>query len=83
MTNESKDTGGPAFPRPGDFNPQTGMTLRDYFAAKAMQGLIAHEERAKQLGSHNLGDFDVRVAVCAYRYADAMLKAKEQNESTN
>jgi hypothetical protein len=54
-----------------------GMTLRDYFAAKAMQGLIAHEERAKQLGSHNLGDFDVRVAVAAYRYANAMLKARE------
>jgi hypothetical protein len=54
------------------------MSLRDYFAAKAMQGLIAHEERAKQLGSHNLGDFDVRVAVCAYRYADAMLKARAQ-----
>ena len=56
---------------------QGGMTLRDYFAAKAMQGLIAHEERAKQLGSHNLGDFDERVAVAAYRYADAMLKARE------
>jgi hypothetical protein len=55
----------------------TGMTLRDYFAAKAMQGLIAHEERAKQLGSHNLGDFDERVAVAAYRYANAMLKARE------
>ena len=53
------------------------MTLRDYFAAEAMQGLIAHEERAKQIGSHNLGDFDVRVAVAAFRYADAMLKARE------
>ena len=82
MTNESKDTGGPAFPCEGvvtnDGILYEGMTLRDYFAAKAMQGLIAHEERAKQLGSHNLGDFDVRVAVCAYRYADAMLKAREQ-----
>ena len=70
----------PAFPSPrweGWGSPQEGMTLRDYFAAKAMQGLIAHEERAKQLGSHNLGDFDVRVAVAAYRYADAMLKARE------
>ena len=76
----SKDTGGPAFPVPGlhENNDYDGMTLRDYFAAKAMQGLIAHEERAKQLGSHNLGDFDVRVAVCAYRYADAMLKARQQ-----
>jgi hypothetical protein len=69
----------PAFPQnPTNFDPLThGMTLRDYFAARAMQGLIAHEERAKQLGSHNLGDFDVRVAVAAYRYADAMLKARE------
>ena len=70
----------PAFPSPrweGWGSPQEGMTLRDYFAAKAMQGLIAHEERAKQLGSHNLGDFDARVAVAAYRYADAMLKARE------
>jgi len=76
----SIDTGGPAFPVPGlhENSDYDGMTLRDYFAAKAMQGLIAHEERAKQLGSHNLGDFDVRVAVCAYRYADAMLKARKQ-----
>ena len=67
-----------AFPTPAHNLKNDGMTLRDYFAAKAMQGLIAHEERAKQLGSHNLGDFDVRVAVCAYRYADSMLKAREQ-----
>jgi hypothetical protein len=72
------NTGGPAFPVPGlhGNSDYDGMDLRDYFAAKAMQGLIAHEERAKQLGSHNLGDFDVRVAVCAYRYADAMLEAR-------
>ena len=73
------NTGGPAFPCAESENHyrDVGMTLRDYFAAKAMQGLIAHEERAKQLGSHNLGDFDERVAVAAYRYANAMLKARE------
>jgi hypothetical protein len=35
-----KDTGGPAFPRPFSGTTQyaqEGMTLRDYFAAKAMQ----------------------------------------------
>jgi len=75
----SIDTGGPAFPATNHHGHKLeGMTLRDYFAAKAMQGLIAHEERAKQLGSHNLGDFDVRVAVCAYRYADSMLEARGQ-----
>ena len=74
------NTGGPAFPVPSlihNGHVSHGMTLRDYFAAKAMQGLIAHEERAKPLASCNLGDFDVRVAVCAYRYADAMLKARK------
>ena len=76
-----KDTGGPAFPSQREHTTKEGMTLRDYFAAKAMQGLIEHEERAKPLGSHNLGDFDVRVAVCAYRYADAMLKARGQSSA--
>jgi hypothetical protein len=56
----------------------TGMTLRDYFAAKAMQALIAHEEQASRLSSANIGDFDVRVAFAAYRYADAMLERKNK-----
>lgn len=38
------NNGGPAFPRPASATavngPQAGMTLRDYFAAKAMQGLM-------------------------------------------
>ena len=42
-----------------------GMTLRDYFAAKAMQTLV-------EKYSHN-GD----VARNAYNIADAMLKARE------
>jgi hypothetical protein len=54
------------------------MTLRDYFAAKAMQGLIAHEEIASRLSSANIGDFDVRVAFAAYRYADAMMQRREK-----
>ena len=49
-----------------------GMTLRDYFAAKAMQGLLAGL----------LADrMDVKwqnIAIDAYRQADAMLKAREQ-----
>jgi hypothetical protein len=74
----------PAFPRPasaahahGMHSPQEGMTLRDYFAAKAMQGLIAHEQKASHLSGANIGDFDVRVAFAAYRYADAMMSRRE------
>jgi hypothetical protein len=50
----------------GCFSP--GMSLRDYFAAKALQGLLAHEGPA----------FDYRdSARMAYGLADAMLKARE------
>jgi hypothetical protein len=45
-----------------------GMTLRDYFAAKAMTGLLT----AEIVGSNE------HVAEIAYRIADAMLKAREQ-----
>jgi hypothetical protein len=55
----------------------TGMTLRDYFAARAMQGLIAHEQKASHLSGANIGDFDARVAFAAYRYADAMMSRRE------
>lgn len=44
-----------------------GMTLRDYFAAKAMQGLIAARAR------DNVGAF----AQGAYKMADAMMEARD------
>lgn len=63
-------TGGPAFPvplNPGQpwqgMAPCDGMTLRDYFAAKAMQGLLANK------GACHPDD--------AYEMADAMLAARE------
>ena len=67
----------PAFPTETAFGYQFGMTLRDYFAAKAMQGLIAHEQKASHLSGANIGDFDARVAFAAYRYADAMMSRRE------
>lgn len=44
----------------------TGMTLRDYFAAKAMQGLVANS---------NTNPMDI--AKAAYVIADFMMKARE------
>jgi hypothetical protein len=61
----SKETGGPAFPHITE-DVRDGMTLRDYFAAKAMQAMT-------QKYSHE-GD----VSRNAYKMADAMLKAREQ-----
>ena len=45
-----------------------GMTLRDYFAAKAMQGFLA---------TVKVGCPDDLIAIDAYNLADAMLKARE------
>ena len=47
-----------------------GMTLRDYFAAKAMQGVIAS-------WSLNSMPPAKETAGAAYQYADEMLKARE------
>jgi hypothetical protein len=57
--------GGPAFPLLGFSD---GMTLRDYFAAKALQGIISLQDGA---GSKD------ETAVYCYQYADAMLHARE------
>lgn len=62
--------GGPAFPHP--INPTDfgrGMTLRDYFAAKAMQGLIADgalRDAANRVHS---------IAALSVQQADALLEA--------
>ena len=58
-----------AFPNPHRTD-MTGMTLRDYFAAKAMQGLLASGNLPKTMP-------DADLAECAYALADAMLKARE------
>lgn len=54
-----------AFPA---YSTNDGMTLRDYFAAKAMQGIIA---------SPNLNTFEDAIACeAAYQIADAMMEAR-------
>jgi hypothetical protein len=73
-----KDTGGPAFPskrrvqRDGylttEYEPVGGMTLRDYFAAKAMQGLLSDT---------SIKGAVLEFAARSYVMADAMLAARE------
>jgi hypothetical protein len=73
-------TGGAAFPTPRfmvddesrilGFSIHTdGMSLRDYFAAKAMQGFAAYIGPSMTFESR---------AKIAYEWADAMLKAREE-----
>lgn len=69
----SKNTGGPAFPAPIiGVDDHEGMSLRDYFAAKAMQGLLAQSQGLALGSSVETG------ADYAYAMADAMLKARNQ-----
>jgi hypothetical protein len=56
-----------------------GMTLRDYFAAKAMPAIYDVAMREAEQGSGLLADDQWRVGLAfdAYKMADAMLKARE------
>lgn len=70
----NKDT--PAFPEIGnvahnsDWQSESGMKLRDYFAAKALQGICSHRD--------TWGLLDAEIARRAYSIADDMMKAREK-----
>ncbi len=85
----SKETGGPAFPvtptdRSGQIaDTEIGMTLRDYFAAKAVVALIAEpmwNERqvamVLEIGRKSCAGAEL-YASAAYALADAMLEARK------
>lgn len=65
----TKETGGPAFPVPAELcqdltvEEQRGMTLRDYFAAKAMQEMTWFDK--------------TKSAEQCYKVADAMMEARK------
>jgi cell division ATPase FtsA len=52
------------------------MTLRDYFAAKAMQGQLSIRENLIALAREQIKIEDV--CLDSYAVADAMLKAREE-----
>jgi hypothetical protein len=76
--NKNIDDGGPAFARDshmdkqiGLYVQQQGMSLRDYFAAAALQGLIASRG---SLSTRFLAEDD---ASYVYEIADAMIKVRK------
>ena len=66
----------PAFPLEMVYTQENekfnGMNLRDYFAAKAMQGFL------DEVGSQSNQEWFDQIAKNAYRMADAMMKAREK-----
>ena len=73
----NKDTGGSAFPvtptdKSGQIAPtECGMTLRDYFAAKAMQGMFAADTPESSIHEEQKAKF-------AYQMADLMIKERSK-----
>lgn len=59
-----------AFPRDTG-SDQQGMDLRDYFAAKAMQGILATDPEDHEDGL-------LSIAIVSYKMADAMMEARIQ-----
>lgn len=70
------ETGGPAFPFAfsDESKVSDGMTLRDYFAAKAMQSAYLHYSSEAEITKHWTSE---GVAEAAYSMADAMLEARK------
>ena len=56
------------------------MTLRDYFAAKAMQAMMSSPELMVVVTADQIlgDDAKQRISNLSYKYADAMLKARER-----
>jgi len=80
-----KGDGGPAFPTENERQTGNssyhyqGMSLRDYFAAKAMEALISQWMRLGQgmLPKHDYSE----IAKESYEMSDAMLKAREVSDA--
>ena len=72
---EKINTGGSAFPHPELNCLHPGMTLRDYFAGRALQGLMAK----KMLGVDNVQKMKDSYAALSYSVADAMIAEREKS----
>lgn len=74
----STNNGGPAFPAEHDHlaNSEHGMSLRDYFAAKAMQALIPLFSSGTLSVKDGTPATEAHVSEQAYAFADAMLEAR-------
>ena len=78
MSNFNKPTNPPAFPTGTGVTPyNSGMTLRDYFAAQAMQKTMIEFDNDWKTHAYEQLNFIQWASERAYAMADAMLKARE------
>lgn len=75
----SKNDGGPAFPLPNQ--AMFGMSLRDWFAGQALNGILSDGETQaiiSKLSRAENASSTAYVAKAAYEFADAMLKERSK-----
>jgi hypothetical protein len=68
-----------AFPGKGA-NENVGMDLRDYFAAKALAGMLADRENVERfdaIGKKDMVAPQDLLAAAAYAIADAMMRSRK------
>jgi hypothetical protein len=70
-----------------DFQEGAGMTLRDYFAAKAMAAIVTAaafnqgaEDMLNKAGIKGVEKTERFISFMAYGFADAMLKEREEKK---
>ena len=80
-----KKDGGTAFPYIATVAGSRGMSLRDYFAATALQGLISRigagrpdSETIERDGTKSGKTAAIDFSEAAYQYADAMLAERDK-----
>ena len=73
--------GGPAFPQPVEIHGR-GLSMRDYFAAVAMQGFLSGPSMEVVTDSANVSKMDEQTFIVrtAYQIADAMLAEREKSK---
>lgn len=82
-----RDDGGPAFPFAGSDGHvlnDSGMSLRDYFASHALNGLLSCPNDEPCVSTDRAGiereqrEFAAKMARFAYQYADAMIAERKK-----
>ena len=70
-----KENGGPAYPTvAGQTVYSSGMSLRDWFAGQMLAGMCGHPKALRRTRDDDL----LSDAILAYRYADAMIEARNK-----
>ena len=70
--------GGPAFPTPRYVAVRDGMSLRDWFAGQALNGMLSYSRNDAGGSWYSTSETDA--ARAAYEYADAMLAARKESQ---